>query len=177
MNVPSKITKGVTLKWTESLSDYPASAWTLTYTFISPTDKQTVIAVADGDDYEIHLGFGDTALFNTGRYDWQAFVDDGTDRYCVGSGTTQVIEDFASQPNYDGRSQLQQIVDAMDAYLLGNATDDQQQVRFNDREIRKYDRAELLQLRNQLKRELKAEQIENELSAGTAKTKIRTRFL
>jgi hypothetical protein len=177
MNVPSKIAKGVTLKWTESLSDYPASAWTLTFTFISPTDKQTAVAVANGERYDVTITMAESSSWVTGRYDWQAFVHDGTERFCVGSGTTEAIEDFASQATYDGRSQLQQIVDAMDAYLLGNASNDQQQIRFNDREIRKYDRAELLQLRNQLKRELKAEQIENELSAGTGKTKIRTRFI
>lgn len=177
MNVPFNFTKGITLKWSESLTDYPASTWTLSFVFANESDKQTVTATANDDDYSVTVSMAATSAFSTGRYDWQAFVTDGTERYCVGTGITQVIEDFASVPNYDGRSQLQQTVDAIDAYLLGNATDDQQKVRFNDREIWKYDRSELLLLRSQLKRDLKAEKVENGLSNGTAKTKIRTRFL
>jgi len=177
MNVPNKITKGVTLKWSVTLKDYPASAWTLKYVLISPNDKKEIIAVANGDDYDLTISMGASSAYTAGRYDWQAYVTNGTERYFISSGTTKVIEDYASQLNYDGRSQLEQIVDAINAYLLGNATEDQQKVRFNDREIQRYDRSELLLLRSQLKRDLKAEQIENGLSTGTAKTKIRTRFL
>lgn len=179
MTTPSKFTKGITLKWTESLPDYPASTWTLKYVFANPNGKKEITAVADGDDYQITVPFTTTSTFDTGRYDWQAFVDDGgAERYCVGSGTTEVIEDFAVVTGFDGRSQLRQIVDAINAYLLGDATKQQQKVRYADREIWSYDRADLILLRDKLMRELVHE--ENELRASQGKpnrNKLRSVFL
>lgn len=164
MNIPNTFVKGVSLSWTTTLDDYPASTWDLSVVFVSPSDKQTINATASGDDHVIAVTPAGSGAFTAGRYDWQAYVTDGTDRHVVDCGTVTVIEDFADVASYDGRSQLRQIVDAIDAYLLGNATSQQQKVRFGDREIWNYDRTELMALRSQLKRELAIEE-QNEAAA------------
>lgn len=164
MNIPNTFVKGVSLSWTTTLNDYPASTWDLSVVFVSPSDKQTINATASGDDHVIAVTPAGSGAFTAGRYDWQAYVTDGTDRYVVDSGMVTVIEDFATTTGFDNRSQLQQIVDAIDAYLLGNATNEQQKMRFGDREVWKYDKTELMTLRSQLKRELAIEE-QNEAAA------------
>ena len=45
---PEKLTAGVTWKWKKTLSDYPASEWTLTYYLRK--DGATVLKVVDSQD-------------------------------------------------------------------------------------------------------------------------------
>jgi len=174
MNVPSNFIRGITLKWTESLAEYPASIWDLEFVFINAGGKVEVTATADGDDYDVHVTSAASATFSPGRYDWQAFVSDGSDRYSVGCGSSEVIEDFASATTHDGRSVLRQTVDAINAYLLGNATVEQQKRRWGDREIWTHSRIELITLREKLQRELAAE--ERRTSPTRKGSVIRSRF-
>ena len=47
---PEKLTSGVTWKWKKTLSDYPASEWTLTYYLRKDGATATSFsATADGD--------------------------------------------------------------------------------------------------------------------------------
>lgn len=177
MTVPNNFTKGVTLTWSASYADYPASLWTLTYTFVAPTNKQEVTAIASGDDYSVTVAMAQTSTFIAGRYDYQAHVSNGTERYLVETGDTCVIEDFAATSGFDARSQLRQTVDAIDAYLLGNATNEQHTRKFNGREIQTHTRTELMQVRSQLKRELKTQERErSRANGGPSGTKIRVVF-
>ena len=48
---PLTFRQGELVEWTRDLSDFPASAWTLIYTFRSPSHKFTVTATADGDTH------------------------------------------------------------------------------------------------------------------------------
>ena len=45
---PEKLTSGVTWKWKKTISDYPASEWTLTYYLRK--DGATVLKVVDSQD-------------------------------------------------------------------------------------------------------------------------------
>lgn len=178
MTAPNNFTKGITLKWAASYADYPASLWTLKYTFVNATDKQVVTAAANGDDYAITVAMADTSLFATGRYDYQATVENGTEKYLVETGTTCVIEDFASTSGFDARSQLAITVDAINAYLQGSATNEQQKTRFGEREIWKHSRLELMEIRSDLMRELKSEQQQAAIASGRSPgRKIRTNFI
>jgi len=158
MTVPNNFTKGITLKWSASYTDYPASTWTLVYTFVNPDSQHQITAAANVDDFAITASMAQTSAFSVGRYDWQATVTDGTEKYLVGEGTTCVIEDFAATTGHDGRSQLAATVDAINAYLLGNATNEQETRKFNGREIKNHPRTDLMIIRSQLKTELKQEQ-------------------
>ena len=174
---PKNITQGITYKWSVSLNDYPSSSWTLVYTSISPHDKQVINASADGDDYLMTLSMADSSNFKAGRYDYQAMVTNGSERYVVEKGEICIDQDFSMLNSFDGRSDLRKIVDSIDAYLLGNATKEEQKVRFNDREIWKHSRLELKQLREGLKIELQAEEKAAALANGTnTGTRIRTVF-
>lgn len=119
---PASIRSGDTWQWRrEDLPDYPASTWTLTYRFRNATSFFDVVASADGDVFSVSVPAATTAAYTAGRYDWFAFVDDGTDRYQVDSGQVDVLADVAAAAAFDARNYAQRIVDAIEATLENRA--------------------------------------------------------
>lgn len=113
---------GDSWKWTRLLADYPASTWTLTYTFINSAAKISIVASADGDTHSVSVLPATTGAYTTGRYDWVAHATDGTDNYQVDAGVFQLLPDVASAATYDGRSHARVMLEAIDAILEGQAT-------------------------------------------------------
>ncbi|HJN90715.1 MAG TPA: hypothetical protein QGG93_10315 [Verrucomicrobiota bacterium] len=60
---PEKLTAGVTWKWKKTLSDYPASEWTLTYYLRKDG------ATADGDTHLVTVAASTTSGYAAGVYD------------------------------------------------------------------------------------------------------------
>ena len=62
---PEKLTAGVIWKWSQSLSDYPASDWNLSYYLRINGATQTSLGLtADGDTFQVNVAAGVTALFS-----------------------------------------------------------------------------------------------------------------
>jgi hypothetical protein len=122
---PASARAGDTWRWQRTLSDYPASTWTLSYTLFNAAGKVSIAATADGDDHLVSVAPATTAAYTAGRYDWVAHVSDGTDRHQVGAGSINVLPDLSAVSSYDGRSHARKMLDAIDALLEGRATTDQ----------------------------------------------------
>lgn len=180
LTFPKRIAQGVTVKVEDiALSDYPASAgWSLKYVFVTSADQLEVDAVADGDNFDLTVTKVETAALTIGTYFWQAFVDDGTDRYMVGEGETLVVADFLTQTTgYDARSTLRQQLEAMRAVIAGKATSEQKRVKYSDREIQHYEIAELIAIVRYLEAEVKREQQEADIANDKAfGGRVRVRF-
>lgn len=110
---PTEFTVGETVKWTRSWGDYPASTWTLNYYFRGKKDSEAldgdtsfdVLAVADGDEFDVTLSNAVTAVLAPGTYYWEARVDDGSEYKVVDSGRLIVKPGLEFQAaGYDGRS-------------------------------------------------------------------------
>lgn len=159
LTFPKRITQGVTVKCEDiSLSDYPATDWTLRYIFVIAAEQTVVDAVADGDNYDLTLSKTVTAAMDAGTQFWQAYVFDASERFKVGEGETEVVTDFELQDSgFDARSELRQQTEAIRALLMGVATSEQKRVKYDGREIEKYDRTELITVYNFLKKELRIE--------------------
>lgn len=181
---PSSIKAGMTVKWKRTLSDYPATLWTLTYVLFKTGTQIKFNAVPDGDDHSVTLAKATTAAYTAGRYTWQAYVDDGSERFEVDSGTLEILTDFDAQSSgYDARTTADQMVDGLTALLIGNIANnvlDLVSYGINAdvaRNIVKMTlaekRAELSKWREDLRREQEAENIANGLGTGR---KIYTRF-
>ena len=100
---PSEITAGDTWTWKKSLSDFLASdSWVLTYALVKDGKQIKLTASADGDDHLIEELPTDTAKHDPGIYHYQAYVTKGAERYLVGTGTIEVLPDFAQSVGYDG---------------------------------------------------------------------------
>ena len=78
---PSSIKAGMTVKWKRTLSDYPATLWTLTYVLFKAGTQIKFNASADGTDHSVTLAKATTAAYTAGNYTWQAYVDDGSERF------------------------------------------------------------------------------------------------
>lgn len=89
----ARLTAGDTLKFSVSLSAYPASVWTLHYR-LSPRQHGTVAtfdATADGDAHQVTVAAATTADWTPGWYTCAAWVTNASaERYGVPSETLQV---------------------------------------------------------------------------------------
>lgn len=177
---PSVIVAGQTLKWEKSLSEYPASdGWTLTYEFRGAGSfTVTATTSSDGADYDIEVAKATTDSYPAGDYWWDAYVDDGTERWKVASGRAQVVEDLADvNAPHDGRSFAAQMVDALEATMLGKASQDQMSMKVGDRELGRMSWQQLLQARAQFRAELAQEKAAERAALGLdAQTAVNVRF-
>ena len=176
---PAEFTLGDTLKWTRDLSDYPATLWTLTYSFVNADAQFAITASADGTTHSVTVAAGTSAAYTAGTYKWQAYVTGGSsERYLVGEGTAKALPNFAVETSgYDGRSHVKTTLDAIQAVLQAKASFDQASMSLNGRSISRYSIAELLPWEDKYKalyaQEVKAERI----AAGLGHSgKVRIRF-
>lgn len=157
---PTALRAGDTWQWRrEDLADYPASAWTLTYYFRNAANKFDVAASADGDAYAVSVAKATTAGRTAGWYDWDAYVEDATDRHHVGSGRLEIKPNLAIDKVIDARSFARTLLDAVEAALLSRASTGQLdlvEATLADRGL-KYSPGALIKLRSQLQGEVKRE--------------------
>jgi len=184
---PSVIYRGVTLGWKRAAAETtyidaggntvecPASEWTLKYKFAGPAGAFEITAVADGSDYSASATAAATALYPVGEYAWVAVVEKGSgeslQRRIVDTGTSEVKEGPAEYiAGLDKRSHAKKVLDAIEAVILGRATNDQLAYTINGRSLQKTPLPDLLRLRSQYqaeyKRELRAERIRKGLDGG-----------
>jgi len=130
---PAEINAGDMVQWKKTLSDFPASAWTLSYVLVKPGTQITFDSVPDGDDHQIILDSFLTADYTAGTYQYQAYVTDipGLKRHTVGRGTIKIKTDLTAQTDgYDfnlaqEREHVEQVIEALQATIAKKATRDQ----------------------------------------------------
>ncbi len=171
MNVPSELIIGDTWAWTESLSSYPASTWTLTFYLVLSTGTISFAASASGDDHVVSVDAATTGGYTAGRYRWTARVTDGSTVTTVGQGWVDVIADPTTQQ--DARSQARITLDAINATLQGRASTDQLSITINNRSISRLSIAELRVWRTELQAEVDREEATDQAGLGRD---IRVRF-
>lgn len=127
MNIPLKLTAGDIWTWTDSLSDYPATLWTLTYYFRGPTSLAAAVGVASGTDHVVTVTAAITASLAQGLYDWQAranLILTATTIETVASGRLTVAANLANAA-VDHRSFNVRVTEALKAVIENRATTDQ----------------------------------------------------
>jgi len=176
---PASFEAGVTVKWTKDLSDcYPADqGWALSYTFISTTFKFTVTASADGTQFLVNIAAGTTAGYTAGIYKWIARVEKSGEVYTVDSRHCEILKNIAAMTNYDHRTHVKKVLDAIEAVIEKRATKDQMGYTIDGQTLEKTPIPDLLMLRDkymvEYQRELDAEKIANGQATGK---RILTRF-
>lgn len=86
---PSVIIKGDTVKWNKSFPDYSAPTWTLKYA-LRGAGSIDLTATPSGSNFAIVIAAAATAVYLAGAYVWAASVEQGAERYTVGSGSLLV---------------------------------------------------------------------------------------
>jgi hypothetical protein len=180
---PEKITAGDYVQWKRTASgfsiptgDVPKASdgWVLTYALVSSGKSISITAAThETDDFLVTLTASVTAAYTAGVYSWQAYLTKSStsERYMVDSGELQVLPNFAAQTKgYDGRSYVKQVLDALEAKLLGRASKDQEAMVVGGEIIKMIPLTEIVRLRDQFKmayeNEQAAERIANGLGTG-----------
>jgi hypothetical protein len=172
MTVPSSLTAGDTWEWTRDLADYPAGTWTLTYYFSKAGKQFSAAATADGATHDVSVTAATTAPYPAGRYRWTARVVSGSESFTVEDGWVDVAANPATDTS-DPRSTPRQLLDAINCFLIGNATTAQQSMTINGRSISRWSLPELTAWRDKLKGEVQAEEAGSNAGLGR---NIKVRF-
>ncbi|MGD0587022.1 MAG: hypothetical protein ABSA86_14845 [Oryzomonas sp.] len=117
---PISVFAGDTMTWHRNLPDYqPADGWALTYALRGPASLD-ITTTTDPDS----PGFLVSAICSVaaGSYYLQGSVTKGAEIHTIYNGTLTVLPNISAiEGTYDGRSYAKQMLDAIDAYMLGNA--------------------------------------------------------
>jgi hypothetical protein len=152
---PTELIASTTWQWKRTdLSDYPASEWTLKYTYLLNTGTTTfsITASADDDDFLVSEVPADTGQ-TPGDYLWQAVVTeiaDATNEFAVDRGCLEVLQNFEDTVT-DPRSHVQKVYDALKSVIEGRASRDVMKTEINGKKVERMSWDEVLGAYNHFK--------------------------
>lgn len=154
---PATATAGLSFSASVDAIGYPAPAWVLSLHLRGPK-VINLTAAADGSAHLFTANAAATNGWDAGDYWYSLRATDGTDVVELETGTIRVLPDLVDAvAGFDGRTQAQIALDAINAVLAKRATLDQERYRINNRELYRTSVSDLLKLRSfyaaQVKRE------------------------
>lgn len=185
---PDTLTAGDTWAWTRLLQNYdPSSGWVLSYVLVSNAAGTTPIKITGTDNgdgqHKIEVDAATTAVYVAGFYTWQAYVTNATttERYKIFDGQLTIEPNFAAvaaNTQLDARSQVKQVLDALEALILGKALNgDQLHYTINGRSLNRMSPRDVVYWRNYYRglytQELRIQRTKRGLSSSG---KVRARF-
>ncbi len=146
--IPLQFTAGLSFQATVSSALHPAPAWTLSLHFRGPSQIDLTAAPGVSTSHVFTAAPAATADWTPGAYWWAVRATDGTDVVEIERGDMILLTDLAAVTEpYDGRSENEIALDAIDAVLSKRATQDQQRYVINNRELWRTPISDLLKLR------------------------------
>ena len=167
-------------KRTDLITDYPSSAYTLSYVLRREItgERIGITASAGSDGYLIEVSSTTTAAYNAGRYHWDAYITriSDSERTKVNSGTLEVKPNKATSSD-DPRSFAQICLDNIETYLRDPNNIAAASYSISGRSLSRWSRADLLKEREKLIGEVTRKKQKEQLARGmlTSST-IRGRF-
>lgn len=160
---PNVLVAGDTWTWKRSDlgSDYPTSAWVLSYAARKCGAGATSIAIEaspSGSDYVITVPAATTAGFDAGQYDWAAYLTRESDsaRVQIGDGRWTIKPNLATS-TADPRTHAEKVLAAIESVLENRATKDVESYTIEGRSLTRMKVSELLVLRDRYKAEVNVE--------------------
>lgn len=178
MKIPAQIRAGDTIKWRDDAgvdnlgNEIISSTWTLTYYLRTNTASEgsTVVGTSYGNGWEFTISATTSAAFDAGDWYWQAIATSGSDKVTLGAGQLEVLAalEYSGTPGaFDGRSQAQKDLDAVQAAIRALVSGGVvKEYTIGNRNLKKYDLPDLLQLEAKLKAEVKREQMAELMANG-----------
>lgn len=180
-NEPQEVDAGDRVQWTRELSDWSAAdSFVLTYYLIladATSAKETITAAGSGTTHTVDEAPATTAAWAAGIYRWRAYVDDGTTRCLIDSGTLKVHPDFEILGATDQRTHAKVTLDAIEAVIEGRATESHMAYSIAGRQLSKIPLSELTAFRDQYRGEVvREERADAQANGGGQGGKIKMRF-
>lgn len=174
LSIPSEICAGDTVKWRRELPDFPAGqGWVLSYKLVSPTAVFSVVAVADGDAFNITIAASVSATYTVATHKITEVITKGTERYTLNSLYLRVLPDLAAATvGAETRTHAQKVLDAIELWLESKAPT-AASFEIAGRKLQNYPLTELLALRDKYKAEVSRE---NRIATGAAPARILMRL-
>lgn len=146
--LPAKLTAGLDFQAAVMLHAYPAPDWQLV-AYLRGPQAINLTATADGASHVFTADAATTAAWLPGVYWFALRATMGSATMEAGNGQLEVMPDLARVTGaYDGRSQFEIGLAAIDAVLGKRATQDQQRYIIDKRELWRMTIADLLKLRS-----------------------------
>lgn len=174
-------------RWTwrrpDLVADYPTADYALTYEFHHDdggggAHAFTITATETSDDYIVEVPSATTAAYNSLQYKWYAFITRSSDseRIAVDDGYTFLVDDYANT-NADQRTHAKKVLDAIEATILGRASQDQMSYSIAGRSLSRMSITDLMMFRDRYRaeynKELQKARIKNGQDTGNT---IKVRF-
>jgi hypothetical protein len=178
MTVPATIRAGDTVQWIEptalDLSSNAATSATWSFTtffrFNATNEGATVTGAARSDGgWTMTISSATTTGFDTGIWSWQSRITSGATVITVASGTVQVLPSlsYVSSPAaFDGRSQAEQDLDAIQAAIRALVVRGAKQYVIGNRSFTTLDLSQLMERESQLKAIVAKERAAEKVAAG-----------
>lgn len=187
--IPERLVVGDRWTWKRSDlgTDYPPASYGLHYRLQREGEQPKAIsatATASGTDFLIEIAASTTTAYLAGTYRWEAWIVSASDadkRLRVGYGTV-VVDPDPAESTADRRSWARQMLEAVEAALLGRASQTQLsysiQTGDGSRAITSMGHKELMDARARLRHELRAELASDRARAGKESGRVlHTRFV
>lgn len=172
--VPAKLVAGDTWSFALTDTDHAAPDWDATIYFENAAASFSAASSDSGEYHAFSILAATTAAYARGRYKWFIRVSDGTTLLTVAQGWIDIAPNPASNVAHDHRSDARKMLDAINAFLIGNATTAQKAMSINGRSLERHSLPELTAWRDQLRTEVKTE--ENAGKAGLGRN-LKVRLL
>ena len=170
MNIPTEIRAGDTVKWRDDPTtdvfgnEVKSDNWTLKYFLRTNTASEGHVSTGSvyQNGWQFTISATDSAAFDAGDWYWQAIATFGSETLTLGYGSLQVEAalSYTGTPGaFDGRTQVKKDLEAVQTairtLISGGAV---QEYKIGNRNLKRYDLPDLIQLEGRLKAEVKREE-------------------
>jgi len=148
-DIPGSFIQGNSVSWKKSLSDFPATSWTLKYFLVNAVNQITIAASASGTDHLVEISPTTSAAYLEGDYSYHEIIEksDNSERYKLSGGEVSILPNFESQSSgYDARSWVKQTLDAIRAVITKKVPHDRANYSVHGRQLSAYSWQEILDL-------------------------------
>ena len=169
-NEPVRLTQGESVTFQKTFPSYPSSSWICVYYFRGPASLDKVASPVTGGAYQVTLSSEETAQMKAGSYRYQAFVSNlDNEKHLVSQGSLEVLKNISTTLPCEGEStNLQNVVDALNASIIGLATQNQLEVIVGNVQVRYMSLDEKIRAHQYFSRLLANEQNQQALEDGMA---------
>jgi hypothetical protein len=141
--LPKSLRAGDTIKWRESLADFPASdGWALSFAFTLDGKTARATGAADDDNFIVTLPGSETKNMGAGEWGFVGFVEKDGERTTPLSGTVQGLANIALGEKTHARKVLENIRALLEGKTLPNR--DIESSNINGQEITRIKNTDLL---------------------------------